>query len=100
MEFYQVVGRRTVRDFTGKQVPLDVLERILDAGLKAPTHDHLRNWEFVVLRTKEEIDNALPFVKKYVETFDSGFLNLFPEDTSQRSMYNDAILKQYSQPYL
>lgn len=37
MNFYDVINkRRTIREFTNQDVPLEVLERILDAGLKAP----------------------------------------------------------------
>ena len=68
MEFYEVVnGRRITRDFQNKVVPNEVLERILDAGLKAPSHDHLRNWEFVVLRDKKEKENALQYIKMSVK---------------------------------
>ncbi len=68
MEFYQVIsGRRTCRAFLPKQVEADVLERILSAGLSAPSNDHLRQWEFVVLRQQEEKENALQFVKNFVE---------------------------------
>ena len=60
MEFYQVIsGRRTCRAFLPKQVEADVLERILSAGLSAPSNDHLRQWEFVVLRQQEEKENVI-----------------------------------------
>ena len=44
MELYDAIyKRRIVRDFKNKTVPEEILERILNAGLQAPTHDHLRN---------------------------------------------------------
>ena len=36
-----------------------MVTRILEAGLKAPTNDHLRQWEFVVLRDARSIETAL-----------------------------------------
>ena len=55
MELYEAIYKRqTTRDFKDKLVPDDVLERIINAGLQAPTHDHLRNWEFVILKDKED----------------------------------------------
>jgi len=36
--------RHTIRDFTEQPVPEAVLKRILTAGLKAPSHDHARDW--------------------------------------------------------
>ena len=38
MEFYEVVNkRRTIRNFENKTIPQEVLERILNAGLMAPS---------------------------------------------------------------
>lgn len=47
MEFYEVLERRrTIRDFSDKIVTDEVLEKILSAAFKAPTNDHLRQFEF------------------------------------------------------
>ena len=55
MDFYEVVAlRRTVRDFQDRPIPGDVLERIIGAGLQAPTNDHLRQWEFIILDGKDQ----------------------------------------------
>ena len=55
MEFYEVVNRRrTVREFQSKPLEPDKLQRILEAGLKAPSHNHLREWEFVLIKDFEQ----------------------------------------------
>ena len=55
MDVYEAIrARRTIRDFNGRQVGMDALERIIGAGLKAPTNNHLRQWEFVIVNGKEE----------------------------------------------
>ena len=60
MDFYEVVkARKTIREFSDKKVDKEVIERILSAGLMAPTNDHLRNWEFVVITEKEMIKNII-----------------------------------------
>ena len=73
----------------------------MNAGLKAPTNDHLRNWEFVVVTEKAEkakiiskIPKAQPKyeVANYVEVRNMA-------DISQRDMYIDAIPKQFSMLY-
>jgi nitroreductase len=54
MDFYEVVEkRRTVREFDSKPVEEQKLLRILAAGLKAPSHNHLREWEFILLKDFE-----------------------------------------------
>jgi nitroreductase len=53
MEFYEAVEkRRTIRDFEDVSIPEDVMERILDAGMKAPSNDHMRDWHFLVIQDK------------------------------------------------
>ena len=55
MEFYDAVEkRRTIRDFEDKPIDMEIIKRILSAGLKAPTNNHLRQWEFVIVNDKKE----------------------------------------------
>ena len=43
MEFREVIEkRRTTRQFSDKNVELDKIKRIIEAGIKAPTFDHMR----------------------------------------------------------
>ncbi len=54
-DFYKAVERRrTVREFQSKQVEKEKLMRVLATGLKAPTHNHLREWEFILLKDSEQ----------------------------------------------
>lgn len=42
MEFYKVLEkRRTIRDFENEAISSEVIERIINAGLQAPTNDHM-----------------------------------------------------------
>jgi len=99
MDFYDVIKtRRTVRDFSDKKIDKKTIERILSAGLAAPTNDHLRNWEFVVVTEKEIIEtiiNPIPvtFSEKRVDTIINSWKVNAP---FQKEMYQDAIPKQYN----
>ena len=99
MEFYDVVkSRRTIRDFSGKKVDKETIERILSAGLMAPTNDHLRNWEFVVLTDKETIEKIINPIKKTTseeQSVDSMLSSWGLNDSCQIDMYKDALPKQY-----
>lgn len=51
MEFYKTVNkRRSVRDFQSKPVEKGKLRRVLEAGLKAPSHNHLGEWELILIK--------------------------------------------------
>lgn len=41
--------RRTVRDFSDRQVPREIIERCLQAALSAPSGANLQPWHFVVV---------------------------------------------------
>ncbi|MCB1023062.1 MAG: nitroreductase family protein, partial [Acidobacteria bacterium] len=53
-QFYKELNsRRTVRDYSDKDVPLGIIEKaILTAGT-APSGAHMQPWRFVVVRDQE-----------------------------------------------
>lgn len=48
-------GRRSMRDFMDKEIPDDMIEKILEAGRAAPCACNLCQFRFIVLKTREEI---------------------------------------------
>ena len=98
MDFYQaVMARRTVRDFEDRPIAPDVLHRIVGAGLAAPSNDHLREWEFVVLPDKADRVEAIRYVPKDLSVEESTAVidNWGLSDECQRAMYLLGIPKQY-----
>lgn len=88
MEFYDVVNkRRSIRQFTDKAIPQEVIERILDAGLKAPSSNHQRSWELVVYTDKEKVNELAQIVKPY-------YCNIQEPKTPQQEMFKIAYPKQ------
>ena len=70
MEFYEVLEkRRTYRDYSDKEVSDEVLDRIISAAFKAPTNDHLRQFEFVVVRGRENIAKVIAPLAKNMAAF-------------------------------
>ena len=54
-DFYAVVRkRRTVRSFQVKPIEQEKLHRVLEAGVRAPTHNHMREWHFVFLKDHDK----------------------------------------------
>ena len=100
MNIYEAINaRRTIRDFEDKQIDIAIIEKIIVAGLKAPTNDHMRDWEFVIISKdkRTEILNILP--KTYSQSEVSEWLDAWSEDNVQRDMYLDAVPKQYAMLY-
>ena len=79
MDFYQVLEkRRTIRDFSDKKVTDEVLEKVLLAAFKAPTNDHLRQFEFIVVRGLENIARLISPVAENTRNINRQGLMLLP----------------------
>ena len=66
MELYETINaRRSIRQFEDREIPRDILERILNAGLKAPSSNHQRRWELVTLTDKAIIHDLAQIVRPY-----------------------------------
>ncbi len=96
MELKVVIDKRhTVRDFQDKPVPVHVIEYAIENGFKAPTYNHLRDWNFIILNSlsakmklidAEDLDKAVDY-----DELERAFRN---EDAIMKEMYLDAIPKQ------
>ena len=54
MEFQNVIDkRRTTRQFSNRPVEKDKIQRIIEAGIKAPSFDHMRRWDFIVITDED-----------------------------------------------
>ena len=100
MELYEAIEkRRTVREFLEKDVDFEAIKRILEAGNRAPTWDHNRRWQYIVLRTDEEKDAAFAYAKKFAGKFDAErYLNMprpYPITLGQK-MYGYAVPRQFT----
>lgn len=93
--FYTVVEkRRSVRNFQEKPVEFDKLYRILNAGLKAPTNNHMREWHFIMLRDLATRKAVLELGDAFSRTPDKNFLNETLSkiaDPYQREIYSYSV---------
>jgi nitroreductase len=95
VDFYEVVRRRrSVREFQSKPVEEEKLLRVLEAGLKAPSHNHLREWEFILVRDAEERKKVVDLSAKAENITDETELKRATEsmaDELQKEMYLKAL---------
>jgi len=96
MEFKKVIEkRRTIRDFQGRAIPESIIEYAIENGFKAPTYNHLRDWDFIIISSlesklklieSEKLDKSIN-----IQELERLFKN---EETIMKEMYLDAIPKQ------
>lgn len=63
-QFYQIVEkRRSIRKYKTTPIPKDVINRILAAGLMAPSGKNRQNWRFIVIQG-QKLDDYLKLSQK------------------------------------
>ena len=96
MELYEVLEkRRTYRDFSDREVSDEIVKRIIGAAFKAPTNDHLRQLEFIVVRDRENIAKVITPLVKNMEAFKELVFEVNDtDDEDKMAMFADALPKQ------
>lgn len=98
MDFYEVINkRRTIRDFENVSIDDNTIRRIIEAGMKAPTNDHMRDWHFIVIRDKAitlKLIEKIP-MKVSDEEVNSILKAWNLNDACQQNAYKNAIPKQH-----
>lgn len=96
MDFYEVLEkRRTYRDFSDREVSNEILERVIGAAFKAPTNDHLRQLEFVVVRDRENIAKVIAPLAKNMAAFKELVAEVDESDDKDKmAMFAAALPKQ------
>lgn len=96
MEFYEVLEkRRTYRDYSNRKVSDETLNSVISAAFKAPTNDHLRQLEFIVVRGRENIARVIAPLAKNMAAFKELVFEV--DDTGDKDkmeIFADALPKQ------
>lgn len=95
MELIDAINyRRTLRDFSEKEVPFEIIEKALNAGLKAPSYNHQKEWGFILIRDKDT-RYALTQAEKMTGVISDKFKKeLENYEALAREMYMHAIPNQ------
>ena len=88
--------RRTVRDFSHKEVSDALLKKVLAAAFCAPTNDHLHQLEFIVIRDKNRIAEMIAPVAGNTEAIQQTYIAAegHAMDEDELAMFEDALPKQ------
>lgn len=95
MELLEAINqRRTIRDFAKEEIPFEIIKKSLEAGLKAPSYNHLKQWDFILVKD-QNIRQALTQTEEMIEKVtDKLEQNLQSYDYLAKDMYLNAIPKQ------
>jgi len=79
----EIYSRRSIREYTDEKIPDAVLDRILKAGMNAPSARNLKPYEFVIVRNKNSL-TELSLIKKHaymVKESDAAIVVLGKQDS-------------------
>lgn len=90
-----ICKRRSVRDFKNIPVPQEIIKYSIENGFMAPSYNHMREWDFIIINTLETklklIDSENLNIVFDIEKLEKVFEN---EATIKKEMYLEAIPKQ------
>ncbi len=87
--------RKTSREWTDKEVDFEAIKRILEAGMKAPSWDHYRNWQFIVLHERQDKERAFAYAKAVAKRYVDSNRSYARPNLAQK-MYAYAMPRQYT----
>ena len=105
MELMDVIyARRTVRGYTGKPVSREIIDKLLDAAVQAPTGMNAQPWAFGIIegveRLRDYSDRAKAYLLEHLDEFPGleRYRGMF-EDPQQNLCYGaPACIVVYSRP--
>jgi nitroreductase len=83
-----IYNRKSVRNFTGQSVSKDALDKIIRAGMAAPTAVNRQPWAFVVVTDRKTLDTlaaGLPYAKMLDKAGAAIIVCVIPEKANGKS---------------
>lgn len=89
-----IIKRRTIREFADKPVDKEIVNTALQAGLHAPSYNHLKQWDFVLVKD-QKTRLALTQTEEMTEEVNDELKQAFEgHEIIAKEMYLYAIPKQ------
>lgn len=83
-----ILSRRSVRNYSSKQIKNSDMDLILKSGLYAPSAHNQQTWHFTVIQDKEIINNLNQAAKEEMLKPEYEYLKKFAEDENFNLFYN------------
>ncbi|AEV29510.1 nitroreductase [Sphaerochaeta pleomorpha str. Grapes] len=75
--------RRSIRTYTDQEIESDKIEKLLRAGMQAPSSGNQQSWEFLVIQDKESLD-ILSLMSPYSRLAAKASLVIIPLNNDDR----------------
>ena len=93
MDTYDLITcRHSERKFTDKIVPKEFIDKIIDAGLSAPSGQNLQPWHFTVIQNKETIRNMVDICKKKFIEVGQDWRKVWAQKDDFNPFYNPNVI--------
>lgn len=90
-----IKSRRTIRKYSDRKVPQDMVKEILEVARWAPSAHNLQPWKFVVIDNADIIGRIADLLDKKAEELFSGF-NIVMRDTAKNLKEAKVLVAAYS----
>ncbi len=87
-----IATRTSIRAYTDQEVPDEIIEKLLRAGMAAPTAMNIQPWEFVVLKDRAELD-SLAGKLRYAKMLSNAPLAIVVCAHTQQTMQDGKVLE-------
>ena len=57
----EILNRRSIRKYKDKEIPDEVVAKLLHAAMQAPSANNQQPWEFIVVKNKETLKRSQKF---------------------------------------
>lgn len=80
--------RRSIRSYTDQAIESEKIEKLLRAGMQAPSAINQQPWEFLVVQDKKTLE-ALSLISPYAHLAAKASLAIIPMANDDRMIYSD-----------
>lgn len=60
--FSAILNRRSIRKYSGKEIPAEVIDELLKSAMYAPSAMNNQAWQFIVINQRNKLDEILKII--------------------------------------
>ena len=93
MTYNTIINRRTIRDFESLKIERSIIEKIVEAGIHAPSASNHQNWRFLAIDNQMVLNQLVELVKEKKEIIASSLVGQEKEMSMNQPRLSDVQLR-------